>query len=141
MSTRAVARDMNVHFSAISCLKCHLTEFASTSNSPHNHRLCVTTPAHPHPATSPAGSSGWWVLRSIYVCHKAFLWGKTNSDWGAKPSQWVGLAAKGVGLYPPWPTHSCTLPSGWAWLPRGWAYTLHGPTHSCTLPSHVKAIH
>ena len=48
----------------------------------------------PHPASSPAGSSEGG-LRSIYVCNKALLWGKTHSDWlglaphvgGPMPSQ------------------------------------------------------
>ncbi|PIN98999.1 hypothetical protein AB205_0214320 [Aquarana catesbeiana] len=45
MSTRAVALELNVHFSAISGLQRHFREFGSTSNRPHNHRLRVTTPA------------------------------------------------------------------------------------------------
>ena len=38
MSTRAVAREFNVHFSTISFLQCHYREFGSTSNRPHNRR-------------------------------------------------------------------------------------------------------
>ncbi len=45
MSTRAVAREFNVHFSTISHLQRRFREFSSTSNRPHNHRPCVTTPA------------------------------------------------------------------------------------------------
>uniref|UniRef100_A0A8C1J0B0 Transposase Tc1-like domain-containing protein n=1 Tax=Cyprinus carpio TaxID=7962 RepID=A0A8C1J0B0_CYPCA len=45
MSTRAVARELNVHFSTISCLQKHFREFGSTSNRPHNRRPRVTTPA------------------------------------------------------------------------------------------------
>ncbi len=45
MSTRAVARELNVHFSTISHLQRCFREFGSTSNQPHNRRLCVTTPA------------------------------------------------------------------------------------------------
>ncbi len=41
MSTRAVAHELNVHFSTISRLR----EFGSTSNRPHNRRPRVTTPA------------------------------------------------------------------------------------------------
>ena len=41
MSTRAVARELNVHFSTISRFR----EFGSTSNRPHNRRPHVTTPA------------------------------------------------------------------------------------------------
>ncbi len=45
MSTRAVARELNVHFSTISRLQRRFREFGSTSNRPHNHRPHVTTPA------------------------------------------------------------------------------------------------
>ena len=44
MSTRAVARELNVHFSAIRRLQPHFIEFGSTSNQPHNRRPRVTTP-------------------------------------------------------------------------------------------------
>ncbi len=39
MSTRAVARELNVHFSTISRLQRRFREFGSTSNQPHNRRL------------------------------------------------------------------------------------------------------
>ncbi len=45
MSTRTVARELNVHFSTIRFLQRRFREFGSTSNRPHNHRLHVTTPA------------------------------------------------------------------------------------------------
>ncbi len=45
MSTRAVARELNVHFSTISRLQRHFREFGSKSNRPHNRRPRVTTPA------------------------------------------------------------------------------------------------
>ncbi len=45
MSTRAVARELNVHFSAISHLQRRFREFGSTSNRPHYRRPRVTTPA------------------------------------------------------------------------------------------------
>ncbi len=45
MSTRAVGRVLNVHFSTISHLQSRFREFGSTSNRPHNHRPLVTTPA------------------------------------------------------------------------------------------------
>ncbi len=44
MSTRAVAHELNVHFSTISCLQRCFGEFGSTSNRPHNRRPHVTTP-------------------------------------------------------------------------------------------------
>ncbi|KAL0168200.1 hypothetical protein M9458_036422, partial [Cirrhinus mrigala] len=45
MSTRAVARELNVHFSTISRLQRCFREFGSTSNRPYNHRPRLTTPA------------------------------------------------------------------------------------------------
>lgn len=45
MSTRAVARELNVHSSTISRLQRHFREFGSTSNRPQNRRPRVTTPA------------------------------------------------------------------------------------------------
>uniref|UniRef100_A0A8C2BI34 Transposase Tc1-like domain-containing protein n=1 Tax=Cyprinus carpio TaxID=7962 RepID=A0A8C2BI34_CYPCA len=45
MSTRAVARELNVHFSTISHLQRRFREFGSTPNQPHNRRPRVTTPA------------------------------------------------------------------------------------------------
>ncbi len=45
MSTRAVARELNVNFSTISRLQRRFREFGSTSNRPHNRRPRVTTPA------------------------------------------------------------------------------------------------
>ncbi len=44
-STRAVARELNVHLSTISRLQRHCREFHSTSNWPYKRRPCVTTPA------------------------------------------------------------------------------------------------
>ena len=45
MSTRAVARELNVNFSTISRLQRRFREFGSTSNRLHNRRPRVTTPA------------------------------------------------------------------------------------------------
>ena len=45
MSTRAVARELNVHCSTISRLQRHFREFSSAPNRPHNRRPRVTTPA------------------------------------------------------------------------------------------------
>ncbi len=43
MSTRAVARELNINFSTISRLQGRFREFGSTSNRPHNRRSRVTT--------------------------------------------------------------------------------------------------
>ncbi len=49
MSTRAVARELNVNLSTISDLQWRFREFCSTSNQTHNRRPRVTTPAQdPH---------------------------------------------------------------------------------------------
>ncbi len=48
MSTRAVACELNVHFSTISHLQRRFREFGSTYNQPHNRRPRVTTPAQDH---------------------------------------------------------------------------------------------
>ncbi len=45
ISSRAVARELNVHFSTISRLQRRFRDFGSTSNRPHNRRPRVTTPA------------------------------------------------------------------------------------------------
>ncbi len=45
MSTRVVARELNVNFSTISCLQRRFREFGNTSNRPHNRRPRVITPA------------------------------------------------------------------------------------------------
>ncbi len=45
MSTRAVARELNVNFSTISRLQRRFRKFGSTSDRPHNRRPRVTTPA------------------------------------------------------------------------------------------------
>ncbi len=45
MSTRAIAHELNVHFSTINHLQRRFKEFGSTSNLPHNRRPRVTTPA------------------------------------------------------------------------------------------------
>ncbi len=45
MSTRDVARELNVNFSTVSRLQRRFREFDSTSNRPHNRRPRVTTPA------------------------------------------------------------------------------------------------
>jgi hypothetical protein len=103
MSTRAVAREFNVNFSTISCLQCYFREFGRKSNQPQNCRPCVTkaSPGPPYPASSPAVSSEG-ILRSFYVCNKAFLRGKTNSDWMGLATQWVGLCPP---MAAPLPSH------------------------------------
>ncbi len=46
MSTSAVADELNVNFSTISCLQRLFREFGSTSNRPHNRSSHVTTFLH-----------------------------------------------------------------------------------------------
>ena len=57
MSTRAVARELNVNFSTISHLQQHFREFGTTSNRPHNRRPRVASPGPPHLASLSAGLS------------------------------------------------------------------------------------
>ncbi len=59
MSTRAVVRELNVHFSTISRLQRRVRDFGSTSNRPHNQQTTCnhTSPGPPHPASSPPRSS------------------------------------------------------------------------------------
>ena len=63
MSTRAVDRELNVNLSTIRNLQCRFREFGQLMK-----------------------------LRSISVCNKALLWGKTCFHWLGLAPQWVGLA-------------------------------------------------
>ena len=106
-STRAVARELNVHFSTISHLQCHFREIGSTSKWPHYSRPRLTTAQdlhnrllHLRDRLRPAPGQ-LMKLRTISAYNKVLLWGKNNVD----SPQWVGLALKWVGLCPPRTTH------------------------------------
>ena len=83
-------------------------------------------------------------LRSISVCNKALLWGKTNADWlGLAPQwvglapQWVGLAHQWVGLAPQW----VGLAPQWVGLAPKWLNLCPlRPTHGCS-PAQSREIH
>ncbi len=74
MSTRAVARELNVHLSTISHLQKHFREFGSTAElqTTCNH----TSPGPPHPASSPP--------RSFEISHNAATIGLHNQRISAQ---------------------------------------------------------
>ncbi len=80
MSPRAVAHELNVHFSTISRLQRRFGEFGSTSNRPHSRRPRVITPAqdlhkqHLHlqdclrPATATINLHKGGMTKNLYHC-------------------------------------------------------------------------
>jgi hypothetical protein len=101
MSTKALARECHVNCSTINHLQRHFREYGHTPYRPH------TLPHQPRTSTPEFLSYGivWkqpprqlMKLRSLSVCNKALLWGKTQSDWLGLGPQWV---------CPPRSTHGC----------------------------------
>lgn len=85
MSTRAVARELHVHFSAMGTSP---KTFHRSSNQPYNRRPGVTTQARdlPHPACSPSSSSESGHPDS---CNNRFADPKKNCCTNCqKPSRW-----------------------------------------------------
>ncbi len=87
MSTRAVALELNVHFSTVSHLQRRFREFGSTSNRFHNRRpMCIhTSPGPPHPASSPPSSSE--TSHPDSCCNNRFVQPKNFCTNCQKPSQ------------------------------------------------------
>ena len=102
MSTRAVARYLNVNFSTISHLQRLFWEFGSTSNQPQKPQtMCKHASTGPHPASSPAESSE--------TSHPDSWW-----NWGVFLSVIKPFCGEKLILI------------GWAWLHSGWAWLLSG---------------
>ena len=88
MSTRAVARELNLHFSTIS-LQHSFIEFGSTPNKPNNHRLHVWRHVRERFAdvnivnTVPHGGGGvmlWAVISSGWRTQLHFIDGNLNTQ-------------------------------------------------------------
>ncbi len=82
MSTRVVARELNVHFSTIDRLQRHFREFGSTTNWPHKRRPRITTPAQDlHAKIVWDQPPGQLLQQSVYIT-KSFLHKLSNTISG-----------------------------------------------------------
>jgi hypothetical protein len=93
------ACNWHVNFSTISCLQCCFREFGSTTNLPHNRRLCLIMPSQ---------DLNIWLLHLQDRLRPAIC---TTDETGVFLS-----------VIKPFCGGQCIL-IGWAWLPSGWAYS------------------
>jgi hypothetical protein len=73
MSTRAVAGEMNVHFSIISHLQLCFGEFVSTSNRPQPQTTCNTGSTGPPHLAYSSGVWGGLTLNGLISIHELYL--------------------------------------------------------------------
>ena len=100
LSTRAVARELNVNFSTKSHLQRRFREFGSTSNRSHNRRPHITTP-----------------LQDLHIWLLHLQDRLRGSGWGAEENFWLVIK------------HFCgekLILNIWAWFPSGWAWLQSG---------------
>jgi hypothetical protein len=107
LSTRADAREFNVHFSTINRLQSIFREFGSTSNWPYKHRQHVTTPAT-YGIVETSHPNSWWNWEVFMSVIKPFSVGKLILiGWDWLPSGWLPQ----VGRYMPSQAHLWMAPA------------------------------
>ena len=80
LSTRAVARELNVNFSTISHLQSRFREFGSTSNRPHNRRPHVWRCVGKRFADGDCGVMEWAGINYGQRTHLHFIDGNLNAQ-------------------------------------------------------------